>query len=56
MERSIVHAEVPDMELTRYAITLRSSSVGTGRFTRAFARYQVVPANVAATLKAAPAS
>ena len=34
MERTIVHAEVPDAELTRYAITLRSLTAGTGRFTR----------------------
>jgi elongation factor G len=51
MERTVVHAEVPDAELTRYAITLRSLTAGTGRFTRHFARYEVVPANVAASLR-----
>src|SRR3954453_11023257 len=30
MERTIVHAEVPDAELARYAITLRSFTAGTG--------------------------
>ena len=33
MERTIVRAEVPDAELVRYAITLRSLTAGTGRFT-----------------------
>jgi elongation factor G len=51
MERTVVHAEVPDAELVRYAITLRSLSAGTGRFTRAFSRYDVVPANVAASYR-----
>jgi elongation factor G len=56
MERTIVHAEVPDAELTRYAITLRSLTAGTGRFTRRFARHEVVPATVAAALRAASTS
>jgi len=53
MERTVVHAEVPDAELTRYAITLRSLTAGTGRFARRFARYEVVPANAAAALRTA---
>jgi elongation factor G len=52
MERTVVHAEVPDAELVRYAITLRSLSAGTGRFSRTFARHEVVPATVAASLRA----
>jgi elongation factor G len=52
MERTVVHAEVPEAELSRYAITLRSLSAGTGRFTREFLRHEVVPANVAASLRA----
>ncbi|MDT4997355.1 MAG: elongation factor [Pseudonocardiales bacterium] len=51
MERTIVHAEVPDAELTRYAITLRSLTAGTGRFTRSFARHDPVPAHVAPSLR-----
>jgi elongation factor G len=51
MERTVVHAEVPDAELTRYAITLRSVSAGTGRFTRSYSRHDVVPATVAANLR-----
>jgi elongation factor G len=51
MERTIVHAEVPDSELVRYPITLRSLTAGTGRFTREFSRHEVVPAAVAATMR-----
>jgi len=51
MERTVVHAEIPDAELVRYATSLRSITAGTGRFTRQFARYDLVPANVAASLR-----
>ncbi|HZC72438.1 MAG TPA: elongation factor G-like protein EF-G2 [Jatrophihabitans sp.] len=51
MERTVVHAEIPDAELTRYATYLRSITAGTGRFTRRFARYDLVPSNVAASLR-----
>jgi elongation factor G len=51
MERSIVHAEVPEAELERYTITLRSLTAGSGRFTRAYLRHDVVPAHVAETLR-----
>jgi elongation factor G len=51
MERTTVHAEVPESELVRYAITLRSLTAGTGRFTRAFSRLELVPAQVADTLR-----
>jgi elongation factor G len=51
MERTVVHAEVPDAELTRYAITLRSLTAGTGRFTRTFARHDPVPPHAAASLR-----
>jgi elongation factor G len=52
MERTIVHAEIPDAELIRYATTLRSITAGTGRFSRQFARYELVPGNVATSLRA----
>jgi elongation factor G len=55
MERTVVHAEVPDAELVRYAITLRSLTAGTGRFSRDFARHEIVPAHIADSLRA-PAS
>jgi len=51
MERTIVHAEVPDAELVRYPITLRSLTAGTGRFSRRFSRHEVVPATVAGSLR-----
>jgi len=51
MERTIVHAEVPDAELVRYPITLRSLTAGTGRFSREFSRHEVVPPGVAANMR-----
>jgi elongation factor G len=45
---SVVHAEVPDIELTTYVVSLRAITGGTGLFTRRFARYDVMPATVAA--------
>jgi elongation factor G len=53
MERSVVHAEVPEAELARYPITLRSLTAGTGRFTRRFSRHELVPAQVAASMRQA---
>ena len=50
--RTIVHAEMPDAELVRYPTTLRSLTAGTGRFTRGFARFDLVPASVADDLRA----
>jgi elongation factor G len=35
-----VHAHVPALELVRYAVDLRSSTHGTGTFTRTFAHYE----------------
>lgn len=51
MARSVVHAEIPDAELVRYTIALRSLTAGTGRFTRTFDRYELVPASVAGSLR-----
>ncbi|HJQ43319.1 MAG TPA: elongation factor G-like protein EF-G2 [Jatrophihabitantaceae bacterium] len=51
MERTTVHAEVPEAELARYTITLRSLTAGSGRFTRAYLRHDLVPSNVAASLR-----
>ena len=45
-------AEVPQAELTRYAIDLRSLSHGAGSFTRNFARYEAMPESAAAKVKA----
>ncbi|MFC7490891.1 MULTISPECIES: elongation factor G [unclassified Knoellia] len=41
--RTLIHAEVPALELSRYPIDLRSVSHGTGTFTRRFARYDYLP-------------
>ncbi len=52
-ERTVVKAEVPQTELTRYAIDLRSLSHGAASFTRSFARYEPMPESVAARVKSA---
>ena len=46
--RTVVRAEVPQVEITRYAVELRSFTHGAATFTRQFARYQPMPDNVAA--------
>jgi elongation factor G len=46
-ERTLVRAEVPQLELVRYAVDLRSFSHGAASFTRRFARYEPLPDNVA---------
>jgi elongation factor G len=49
--RTLVRAEVPEVEITRYAVDLRASSHGAATFTRTFARYEPMPDNVAARFK-----
>jgi elongation factor G len=51
--RTLVKAEVPELELTRYAIDLRSMSHGTGSFTRSYLRYEPLPAHQAEKIVAA---
>ncbi|HEY8453565.1 MAG: elongation factor G-like protein EF-G2 [Micromonosporaceae bacterium] len=46
-ERTLVRAEVPAMELVRYAVELRSMTSGVGTFTRSFARYEPMPTHLA---------
>jgi elongation factor G len=48
--RSVVHAEVPAVELLRYAATLRSITGGAGSFTRSYLRHDPAPAAVATAL------
>jgi elongation factor G len=48
--RTLVRAEVPQLEIVRYAIDLRSMSQGTGTFNRAFLRYEPLPSHLAAKL------
>jgi elongation factor G len=50
-DRTLVKAEVPQVELTRYAIDLRSLSHGAGSFTRTFVRYDPMPESAAAQVK-----
>ncbi len=50
-DRTVVKAEVPQVELTRYAIDLRSLSHGAGSFTRAFVRYDPMPESAAAQVR-----
>src|SRR5512135_320588 len=38
--RTLVRAEVPEVEVTRYAVDLRSLSQGTGSFTRKYVRHE----------------
>ncbi|MEH0553157.1 MULTISPECIES: elongation factor G-like protein EF-G2 [unclassified Streptomyces] len=45
--RTLVRAEVPEIEIGRYAIDLRSLSHGTARFHRAYARHEPMPPQVA---------
>ncbi|MEV5709579.1 elongation factor G-like protein EF-G2 [Actinoallomurus sp. NPDC052274] len=45
--RSLIKAEVPQLEITRYAIDLRSMSHGTGTFSRSFLRYEPLPSHLA---------
>lgn len=47
-ERTLVNAEVPQVELSRYAIDLRSLAHGAASFTRSFARYEPMPESAAA--------
>jgi elongation factor G len=45
--RTLVRAEVPELEITRYPIDLRSVSHGTGSFTRAYLRHEPLPSHLA---------
>ncbi|MDR6977312.1 elongation factor G [Streptomyces sp. 3330] len=45
--RTLVRAEVPEIEIGRYAVDLRSLSHGTARFRRTYARHEPMPAQVA---------
>jgi elongation factor G len=45
--RTLVKAEVPELEITRYAIDLRSLSHGTGSFSRTYLRHEALPSHLA---------
>src|SRR6201995_5781861 len=50
--RALVRAGGPELEISRYAIDLRSVSHGTGSFTRAYLRHEPLPAHLAAKVAA----
>ncbi len=50
--RTLIRAEVPELEITRYSIDLRSVSHGTGSFTRGYLRHEPLPAHLAAKVAA----
>jgi elongation factor G len=45
--RTMVKAEIPELEITRYTIDLRSMSHGTGSFSRAYLRHEPLPDHLA---------
>jgi elongation factor G len=45
--RTVIKAEVPELEITRYPIDLRSVSHGTGSFTRSYLRHEPLPSHLA---------
>ncbi|MEU9983661.1 elongation factor G-like protein EF-G2 [Streptomyces sp. NPDC050856] len=49
--RTLVRAEVPEIEIGRYAIDLRSISHGTGRFDRDYARHEPMPPQIAERIR-----
>ena len=51
-DRTTVRAHVPQRELVRYAIDLRSSTHGAGTFTRAFAHYEPMGEDIARNVSA----
>ena len=51
--RTLVKAEIPELEIIRYAIDLRSMSHGTGSFTRSYLRYEPLPSHLSEKVAAA---
>jgi elongation factor G len=52
--RTLVRAEVPELEIGRYAVDLRSLAHGTGSFERTYVRHEPMPPQLAAKLPAEP--
>jgi elongation factor G len=50
--RTLVKADVPEIEITRYAVDLRSLSHGTGTFSRNYLRHEPMPSHIAAKVQA----
>jgi elongation factor G len=55
-EKTLVRAEVPAVELVRYAVELRQMTSGAGTFSRTFNRYDPMPAHLAEAVKKEHAS
>jgi elongation factor G len=51
-DRTMIKAEVPQTELVRYAVDLRSATHGAGSFTRSFGHYEPMPEDVARNVAA----
>ncbi|HET8664226.1 MAG TPA: elongation factor G-like protein EF-G2 [Nocardioides sp.] len=51
-DRTVINAEVPQTELVRYAVDLRSATHGAGSFTRSFGHYEPMPEDVARSIPA----
>ncbi|MEU1052878.1 elongation factor G-like protein EF-G2 [Streptomyces sp. NPDC005876] len=49
--RTLIRAEVPDIEIDRYAVDLRSLTHGTARFSRRYARHEPMPPQIAERLR-----
>jgi elongation factor G len=49
--RTLVRADIPELEIDRYAVDLRSLSHGTGRFNRRYARHEAMPTHIATKLR-----
>jgi elongation factor G len=50
-DRTVVRAEVPQIEIRRYSIDLRAFSHGAASFSRKFARYEPMPQSIAEKIK-----
>ncbi|MGQ0842689.1 MAG: elongation factor G-like protein EF-G2 [Sporichthyaceae bacterium] len=50
--RTLIKAEVPALEMIRYAVELRSLSHGTGVFSRHYVRHEPMPSHIAAKVQA----
>ncbi|MEV6172161.1 elongation factor G-like protein EF-G2 [Streptomyces sp. NPDC051954] len=49
--RTLIRAEVPEFEIGRYAVDLRSLSHGTARFNRTYARHEPMPPQIAERIR-----
>ncbi len=49
--RTLIRAEVPEIEIGRYTVDLRSLSHGTARFSRRYVRHEPMPPQVAERVK-----